>query len=120
MTTFTQGVQPLEFLISEAPGTRSRTQRTVTIAGGVGLPSGTVLGKVTASGKFIKYTSGAADGSQTAVAVLGTDLVGKANGDYKALVFDADCEVIGNRLNGMAGTDAGGLSGLLAVGIKVR
>ena len=72
MTVLTQGIEAMEFLLSEADGMRARDQFTVTIAGAVALPSGTVLGKITATGKLIKYLDGAADGSQTAVGVLGT------------------------------------------------
>lgn len=120
MTTITQGIQPFEFLLSEAEGgMRSRDQATVTVAGGVALPSGTVLGKVTATGKLIKYDNAASDGSQQAVGVLGTPLAG-VNGDYQALVFTRDCEVIGNRLNGGSGVDAPGKADLLAIGVIVR
>ena len=120
MTVLTQGIQPYEFLLSEANGMRSRGQATVTVAGGVSLPSGTVLGKITASGKLIKYLDGAADGSQAAVAVLGTPLVGVANGDYKATVFERDCEVIGKYLNGGVALDAPGIADLKALGVLVR
>lgn len=119
MTVLTQGIQTGEWLISEAEGKRSRGQKTVTIAGAVALPSGTVLGKVTASGKLIKYVDGASDGSQAAVAVLYNPLPG-VNGDYQATVFERDAEVIGAMLNGGAGVDANGLADLLALGIVVR
>lgn len=49
------------------------TQRGVTLAGGNGvLPTGTVLGKVTASGKYVPYTAAATfgAGSNTALGVL--------------------------------------------------
>ena len=116
MTVLTQGVQPLEFLISEASGKRSRDQATVTVAGSIALPSGTVLGKVTATGKLVKYADGNADGSQTAVGILGTPLAG-VNGDYQALVFTRDCEVFGSML---AGADANGIADLKALGVIVR
>lgn len=119
MTTLTQGIQPFEFLLSEADGMRARDQATVTVAGSVALPSGTVLGKITATGKYIKYSDAAVDGSQTAAAVLGTPLAG-VNGDYKSLIFTRDCEVIGNRLNGGAGVDANGNADLKALGVIVR
>lgn len=119
MTTITQGYLTGEWLISEAPGDRSRSTVTVTVAGGVALPSGTVLGKITASGKFIKYADGASDGSQTAVGVLLNALPG-TNGDYQAVIFDDDCEVIGSVLNGGAGLDANGTADLVARGFKVR
>ena len=39
MTVLTQGNESYEFLLSEANGMRSRSQVTVTIAGGVALPN---------------------------------------------------------------------------------
>lgn len=119
MTTLTQGYLTGEFLISEAPGDRSRSTVTVTVTGNTALPSGTVLGKITATGKFIKYSDAAADGSQTAVGVLLNALPG-VNGDYQAVIFDDDCEVIGSVLNGGAGLDANGTADLVARGFKVR
>lgn len=115
----TEGYHTLEFLLSEAEGNRSRDVHTVTIAGGVGLPSGTVLGKITATGKLIKYVDTASDGSQTAVGVLYNELPA-VNGDYQATVFKRDAEVIGTVLNGGAGVDANGKADLLALGIIVR
>lgn len=120
MTILTQGVMPLEFLLSEADGMRSRDQETVTVAGGVALPTGTVLGRITASGKLVKYDdAGTDDGRRTAVGVLGYDIPG-TNGDHKALVFTRDCEVNGAMLNGGAGVDANGRADLKAAGIIVR
>lgn len=119
MTTLTQGYNVGEWLLSEAEGQRSRDAATVTIAGAVALPSGTVLGKVTATSKLVKYNDAAVDGSQAAVAILLTPLPG-VNGDYKATVFNTDAEVIGAMLNGGTGVDANGKADLLALGIKVR
>lgn len=212
MPVLTQGVQVGEWLLSEAEGQRSRDSATVTVAGAVALPSGTVLGRITVgaitssavagntgngtmgtvtgsagakagvykltivepaanagafivedpdgivigngdvaaafsagglaftladgatdfaagdqfnitvaagTGKYVKYVSNATDGSQVAAAVLYQSLPG-TNGDYKATIFNTDAEVIGAMLNGGAGTDATGIAGLRAVGIKVR
>lgn len=119
MTVLTQGIQIGEFLLSEAEGQRSREQVTVTVAGNVALPSGTVLGKITATSKYIKYSNAAVDGSQTAAAVLLNALPG-VNGDTKCAVFVRDCEVIGAMLNGGAGVDAPGAVELVAAGIIVR
>lgn len=44
-------------------------------AGGETYPAGTVLGRITASGKLTKYTSAAVDGSEVPVAVLLDELV---------------------------------------------
>lgn len=46
------------------------TRDTVTLLAGTPYPVGSVLGKITASGKYKLATSGGADGAQTAVAVL--------------------------------------------------
>ena len=45
----------------------------VTIASSAALTRGTVLGQITASGKFIKSASAASDGSQTIIAILAQD-----------------------------------------------
>ena len=119
MAVLTQGIQQGEWLLSEAEGVRSRDTFTATVAGSVALPSGTVMGKITATGKLIKYVDGAADGSQTAVGVLWNPLPG-VNGDTRVTVFVRDCEVIGSMLNGGAGLDANGIADLKALGVIVR
>lgn len=116
MTVLTQGIQPGEFLLSEANGSRSRDNVTVTVAGAVALPAGTLLGKITATSKYIKYLDGASDGSQAVAAILLNPIPG-VNGDYKAAVLARDCEVIGSML---AGSDANGLADLKSLGIIVR
>jgi len=122
MTVLTQGVQPLEFLLSEADGMRARDNETVTVAGSEALVSGRVLAKLIATGKWVAYDDVGADGSEVAAGVLGTALPG-VNGDYKALVFTRDCEVIGSMLNwgALAGPAiANGKADLKAVGVIVR
>lgn len=118
MPILTQGYNTGEFLLSEE-AMRSRDAETVTVAGSVALPSGTVLGKITATGKWIKYVSTASDGSQVAAGILYNPLDG-VNGDYKATVIRREAEVINAALNGGAGVDATGKAGLLAAGIVVR
>lgn len=119
MTVLTQGIQTGEFVLSESNGERSREQVTVTVGGSTALPSGTALGKITASGKYIKYLDGAGDGSQAVAAILLNALPG-VNGDYKCAVYVRDCEVIGAMLNGGVAVDANGLADLKALGIIVR
>lgn len=119
MTVLTQGIQQGEWLLSEAEGLYSRDQFTVTVAGAVALPSGTVLGKITATGKLIKYSDAAVDGSQVAMAILWNPLPG-VNGDYKATAFVRATEAIGSMLNGGVTLDANGLADLKAIGIIVR
>lgn len=123
MTTLTQGIQPGEFLMSEANGTRSREAVTVTVASSAKLPSGTVLGKITASGKYVVYANGASDGSEAAAAVLLTELQDGVNGDYPATVIVRDAEVIGDRLDWKASDGTAvtaGKADLKALGIIVR
>ena len=117
MTTLTEGIHTGEFLRSQADGTRSIDQVTVTVAGGAGHVSGTVLGKITASGKYLAYLDSASDGSQTAAAILLSDLKGVANGDVKAVIVNADAEVEAALLTGL---DANARADLLALGIKCR
>jgi hypothetical protein len=52
----------------------------ITIAQGYKLSAGTVLGKITASGKYGPYSASATDGRQTAVGILMED-VDATNGD---------------------------------------
>jgi hypothetical protein len=120
MTTFNQGMQTGEFLLSEAEGMLSRDQVTVTIAGSVALPSGTVLGKITASGKYVAWATGLGDtvGGVGSV-VLYTPLPG-VNGDVKATVISRSAEVIGSRLNNAVTVTSDGIADLLASGIIVR
>lgn len=63
-----EGHNPLEFILSEANGLRSRQVETV--AAGADLESNTVVGKVTASGKVVQLDPAAADGSEVAYGVL--------------------------------------------------
>lgn len=69
MATKTENLGTGAFLKSEGCGTISRESIVLASGNGVLLP-GTVLGKITASGKYKQYTPGAADGTQTAAAVL--------------------------------------------------
>ncbi len=120
MTTLTQGMQTAEFLLSESNGMRSRESVTVTIAGAVALPSGTVLGKITATGKYVAWATGLGDTvGGVASAVLYNPLPG-VNGDIKATVLARDCEVIGIRLNNAVALSADGIADLLTFGIIVR
>lgn len=71
----------------------------VTIAAGANLVRGAVLGRVTASGKYIQSSSAASDGSQTPLLVLAVDAAA-ASADVQAVAyasgaFDADKLVIG-------------------------
>lgn len=69
MAILTDTAHTGEYIVSEANGYRSREEVTVDATGGA-LIAGTVLGKVTASGKYIAHTIAASDGSENAAAIL--------------------------------------------------
>lgn len=118
MTTLTEGRNTAEFLLSEANGKRSR--ETVTIVSGQDLAAGTVLGKITATGKYAGYDADAATGIETAVAVL-YEAVDATGGDQKAVAIMRDAEVSSATLTWVDVADAAaGATDLAAVGIFVR
>lgn len=125
MTTVkTQGINHDEWLLSTGNGEISITKAVVTVTAGTPMPSGTVLGKIAATGKYVKANDASSDGSQTAVAILSTRLDGAdlvaAGGDNPAVIYDKDVEAIGSLLNGGAGPDSTSVAELRLVGIKVR
>lgn len=99
MTAKTMQLRAGAFLISEANGTLSR--EVVLVTGG-SFSAGTVLGKVTATGKYTQLDPAATDGSQQAAAVL-FDGVVAIDGDKKAIVIHLMAEVDGNALVWKAG-----------------
>ena len=78
MPTLTEGKHPGEFIVAEARGDRSRD--TIVVALGQNVTACTVLGVVTATGKYVALAPGAADGSQTAAGI--------AIGNYNATLAD--------------------------------
>jgi hypothetical protein len=123
MTALVEARHPGEFILSEANGQRSR--EAITIASGAGIiAAGTVLGKVTAGGKYIVSAVGATDGSQTpaAINIYGTD-ASTADAEVSAIVRDA--EVNGKCLTYHADRDepaekAAANTALATLGVIVR
>lgn len=116
------------YLVSEANGTRSR--EVVTIAQGQNLLPGAVLGKVTATGKYVAVDpangsgeGGTPDGSQTAVAVLFA-AVDTTAAEKPGVITARDAEVAAHALAWPAGTaepqKTAALAQLAAVGIVAR
>lgn len=104
-----------EFLIAEGNGSISREK--VVVASGEGaLVPGTVLGKVTASGKYAAYDNAAADGTETAAGILYA-AVDATSADADAVVIVRHAEVDGSLLTG---NDANGTADLAAIQIIVR
>ncbi|MCB1890374.1 MAG: head decoration protein [Rhodocyclaceae bacterium] len=110
----TEAARAGDFLIAEANGTLSRDE--VTIVSGQNLAAGTVLGKITASGKMTAYSNVAADGSQTAVGIL-YDAVDASAADAPGVMIARHAEVISAELVGL---DAAGETDLAALAIIAR
>lgn len=68
MTILTEGRHVGEFILSEGDAGYSRDNAIVASGAGVITP-GTILAKVTASGKYVPSPATGSDGSQTAIAV---------------------------------------------------
>ena len=100
MTALTNRVRAGGFIQSESNWARSRDK--VTIEGGSGgagkIYAGAVLGKLTASGKYVLSPKTGSDGSQTAVAILFDDVDATA-GDVVATVVAREAEVRAEELN---------------------
>lgn len=76
------------------------TSESIVLASGAGsLTRGTVLGKITASGKYLKSLSGASDGSQTPDLILCEDIdatsADKTTLAYSSGVFNSNALVLG-------------------------
>lgn len=109
------------FLVSEANGMyRSREVGTVAAGAAPGLTAGTLLGKLTAGGNYVRYDPAGEDGSQTIAAILFEAAVGTVK---KTLVV-RDCEVNGAHLIYQTGANdaakATANAALKALGIIVR
>lgn len=123
MTTLTEGRHTAEFLLSEANGNRSRDH--AKIASGAGkLVPGQVLGKITASGKYVAHAPAASNGSETAVAILYA-AVDATSADAPAVIVARDAEVKRVELTYNVATDtdaefAAVHASLASVGIVVR
>lgn len=110
-----QGKQTGEFILSEGNGSYSRDQITID-ASAAAMVTGTVLGKITASGKFKAYTPGASDGTQTAAAILYTPVADKTV-DQPAVAITRMAEVQAAELTGL---DTAARNALTALGIVIR
>lgn len=93
--------------------------RDVTILTGQVISRGTVLGKITASGKYIKSLSAASDGSETPVAILADD-VDATSADVNAPIYETG-EFNEDQITlGTAHTVASVRDGLRALGIHLK
>ncbi|MGR3389399.1 head decoration protein [Sagittula sp.] len=121
MTTLVEGTHPGGLLVWEAH--RDYTRETITVAAGT-LAPGTVLGKITASGKYAAHDPAAVDGTETAVAVLWGKTDASA-GDAPAVAIVRGPTIVNLHDLVFAGTPSEGEiaaahTALLAAGILVR
>jgi len=105
----------LSYLALIATDTYGPVRITKTIASGTDLVAGTILGRVTASGKLAPYVAGHSDGTQNPVAVLLEDAAA-ASADVEAVAGFAGVYVEAN----MTGLDAAGKLALEARGVYFK
>lgn len=120
MSSKTENPRTGDFLLSEANGTYSR-ENVILDAGA--LDAGTVLGKLTASGKYVVLAPAAADGSEDASGILWAR-ADASTADAAIVVIARDAEVKADALIWPAGITteqkATAITQLNALGIVLR
>lgn len=115
----TEGTSTNEVLLSYD----NISKDTVTLISGQNLTAGTVLGVITASGKYTLHNNAASDGSEAAAAVLVADS-DASGGDLKVVVINRLAEVKNDLLvwkTGISGANkTAGLAALAAKFIIAR
>jgi len=126
MATLQKRQATASFIVSEANGFRSRDDVTVTVPATTTYSAGTLLGKITSSGKFVRHAAGASDGSEDEAGVLFETIVNTTGSgvDSTAVNFARDSEVNGHELTYEDGADSAQIIAsdlaLKALGIIVR
>lgn len=111
-----------QYIVSEANGYRSREQGVIASGSGV-LKPGAVLGRLTASGKYVPFDPDAETGAETAAAILweGCDAT---SADVRRTLTVRDTEVHADVLVWVTGTTdlekTAALADLAAAGIVAR
>lgn len=96
------------------------TSESIVLASGAGvLTRGTVIGKITASGKYLKSLSAAVDGSQTPDLILAED-VDATSADKTTLAYASGVFNSGALILGSAHTIASIKEGLRAKNIQIQ
>lgn len=120
MTVLTEKLGPGSCIIQEGADYYSRDVGVVSAGAGVTYPPNTVLGKVTATGKFVEWNPSNTDGSQTVAAIL----IYPVTGEEEAALLRRHAQVKIPALNWFTGATAGnkttGIAGLAALGIIAR
>lgn len=115
MTTFTEGFKTGEFILSEGDDCISRDD-VIIAAIAPALAAGTVLGKITATGKYVAYNDAATDGTGVAAGILYAAVVDKAV-DQRAIAITRLTEV---KASALIGLDTNGRADLALLNIIVR
>jgi hypothetical protein len=127
MATYNEPVRPLEFLVSEDNGAGQRSREKVTLlANQPALLPGTVMAKITASGKYVAYDDDQ-NGTTAGVGIAAGILCYPADAstsDQEVTIIARDAVVQDALLVWEASNDAGeitaGKAELLALGIVIR
>lgn len=121
MVALTEGLRRGYFLFSEANRTISREQ--VVVAQSVSLVAGTVMGIVTATGKWKQLAPAAADGTQNATGFL-LENVNATAADISAAVVARQAEVTASDITWPGGItapqQAAAIAALGVLGLRVR
>lgn len=123
MSTQNERTYPGEFIVTESPGTISRDTVTLTVPASTTFEPGTVLGQITANGKYVQFDSDASDGRETAAGVLYGEAVNEevSADDQAAVIINFGAEVRSGGLVWADGVDEdAGLADLAARFIKAR
>lgn len=120
MTVLTEKLGPGSCLIQEGDHFYSRDVVTVSPAAGVTYPANTVLGKITATSKYVIWNPANVDGSQNVAAIL----IYPQAGEAEATVLRRHAQVKAEALSWFTGATSGnkttGIAGLAALGIIAR
>ena len=123
MATLTEGKHEGEFIGQLAMGIGYHVDQ-VTVLSGQNLVAGAVVGKVTASGKYVAYDNAGTDDGRRAVAGILVAAVDASGGDVTTgrVLLRGPAIVNKNDLTWAAGIDAGeqatAIAALMALGIK--
>jgi hypothetical protein len=123
MSTLTEGNNLSDWLREEREDSFSRDQITI-LAGAGALVTGTVLGKITLSGKYVQLDVDAEDGSQNAAGILVAGVTAESGTDEDAVAIERDAGINSDGLTWPAGASAGNktnaLAALATLGIVAR
>lgn len=121
MPTLTEGMHEGEFIGELAMGVGYHVDK-ITVLLGQNLVAGTVVGKVTASGKYRAFDNAAVDGSQTVAGILVPAADATAADVVSRALVRGPAIINKNDLTWAAGVDAAeqaaAITAMLALGIK--